>query len=396
MKRLINDSGIKRMFEFHLSTKVSFGCGSRRVLENVIAQLGWSNVGLVIDHNLAKLPMITELHASVERAVSRVVVGYCQISEPTYDALEEMRPLFLEQELDGIIGIGGGSALDMAKGMAVLTTNPEPAIYYRGFDRMTEPVLPIVAIPTTAGTGSEITPNASFIDTKEKRKMGINGDAVQPTYALLDPELTISCPEGPTVSAALDSIVHGVEAFVARKTNRMARMFAREGVQRVLMSLTRVVQQPDNARYREEVMYGAFLSAIALMHSGTGPAAAMSYPLGVLHGAPHGLGGAVFLPHVVEHNIEQGSNDYAEILDDLGDGDEPSSREKKAREFLEKMFDLWEELRVPGDLGRWGIGEGDLPKFISETTTLGAALEQNPVPFGEVEIKKILKKLGVG
>ena len=112
------------------------------------------------------------------------------------------------KSIDVFIAIGGGSAIDMAKGLSVLATNTKPAIFYRGFDKFEEPIIPIIAMPTTAGTGSEITPNASFIDTNDKRKMGINGEAIRPKYAILDPELTVACPKGPTISAGIDSLVH--------------------------------------------------------------------------------------------------------------------------------------------------------------------------------------------
>ena len=122
------------------------------------------------------------------------------------------------KKIDVFIGIGGGSALDMAKGLSVLYTNLKKAISYRGFEKFTNPILPIIAIPTTAGTGSEITPNASFIDSIEKKKMGINGEAIRPSYAILDPELTLTCPKFPSLSAqGLMSLVHASEAFVAKK-----------------------------------------------------------------------------------------------------------------------------------------------------------------------------------
>jgi alcohol dehydrogenase class IV len=376
------------MFDFYLNTKVKFGCGVRKTITEVLQTEKWNRVGAVVDHNLLEVPIIQEIIDQVRRSTDVLVVGKCSISEPTYDALEDIRPQFSDPSLQAIIGIGGGSALDMAKAMAVLVHNRKPAIEYRGFDKMTAPVLPIIAIPTTAGTGSEVTPNASFIDVLEKKKMGINGEAVRPCYALIDPELTVSCPKGPTISAAVDSIVHATEAYAAKKTNDIARLFAGEGFQRVFHALPQLIDDLENIDLRQEVMYGAFLSGIALMHSGTGPAAAMSYPLGVHYKVPHGLGGGIFLPHIVEHNISHGYVDYVRLCDKIEGG-----KIKTAQDFIERLFNLLDQLNIPKDLYFCGLQKSGIDFFIKETMELKGALDQNPVPFGASEVKKILSKL---
>lgn len=379
------------MFDFYLNTKVKFGCGVRKTITEVLQTEKWNRIGVVVDHNLLELPIINELIDQLRRSTDFLVVGKCSISEPTYEALENMRPQFSDPTLQAVIGIGGGSALDMAKAMAVLVHNRKPAIEYRGFDRMTEPVLPIVAIPTTAGTGSEVTPNASFIDSLEKKKMGINGEAVRPRYAIIDPELTLSCPKAPTISAAVDSLVHATEAYVAKKTNSIARLFSGEGFQRVFNALPQLINDLENIDFRQDVMYGAFLSGIALMHSGTGPAAAMSYPLGVHYKVPHGLGGGIFLPYVVEHNIKQGYVDYAGLCDKI-EGDKINT----AQDFVKRMFNFWDGLDIPKDLSFCGLQKSGVDSFIKETMELKGALDQNPVPFYENEINNILQILTGG
>lgn len=379
------------IFRFYCPTKVAFGPGVSATLSDVLKENAWHRIGLVVDHGLSGQAPIVKLIDFVEKEFDKVVVGLCIVSEPTYDDLESMRSLYMQQNLDAVIGIGGGSALDMAKAMAVLVNNKGPAIEYRGFDKMTEPVVPIIAIPTTAGTGSEVTPNASFIDTYEMKKMGINGEAVRPCYALIDPELTVSCPKGPTISAAVDSMVHATEAYVAKKTNYIARLFAGEGFHRVFNVLPQLINDLENIDLRQEVMYGAFLSGIALMHSGTGPAAAMSYPLGVHYKVPHGLGGGIFLPHVVEYNINQGYLDYVGLYDKI-----EGYKIETAQDFLERLFNLWDQLDIPKDISFCDLQESGIDFFIKETMNLKGALDQNPVPFYENEINSILEILTGG
>jgi alcohol dehydrogenase class IV len=384
-----------KMFDFSVRTRVKFGCGVRRNIGAALQEEGWQQIGVVVDHNLLKMAAVVDLLAELRQAVENLTVGSCTISEPTYESLEAVRQDFANPSLQAILGIGGGSAMDMAKAMAVLVHNRKPAIEYRGFDKMTEPVLPVVAVPTTAGSGSEVTPNASFIDSVAKKKMGINGEAVRPRYAFLDPELTLSCPPEPTIAAAADSLVHAMEALAARNTNPMARLFAREGFRQVFGALPGLKAEPGNLGLRTRVMYGAFLSGIALMHSGTGPAAAMSYPLGVHYGVAHGLGGAIFLPHVMEHNIRNGFWDYADFYDVLNDGDPIGRRDEKAVKLLESIFELFKQLEVPENLGFCGYRGTSTQRtaFIQETMELKGALNQNPVPFGAKEIQQVLSIL---
>ncbi|MHB8108781.1 MAG: iron-containing alcohol dehydrogenase family protein [Syntrophorhabdaceae bacterium] len=376
------------MFEFSLKTKVKFGCGVRTLLLDVLKAEKWDRVGIVYDHNLIHNQDVVGLLDSLRTSAAMLIKAECAISEPTYDSLDIVRREFNDPDIQVIIGIGGGSALDMAKAMAVLVNNKKPALAYRGFERMTEPVLPIIAVPTTAGTGSEVTPNASFIDTGEKKKLGINGEAVRPMYAFLDPELTLSCPKSPSISAGVDSMVHAVEAFTARRTNRMARFFAVEGFNRVFTALPKLVDDMNNVALREEIMFGAFLSGIALMHSGTGPAAAMSYPLSVHFHVPHGIGGGLFLPHVIKHNIKAGYSDYAHLYN-------PNRLETQSalEYFASTLQSVWSKISIPSDFGSLNIKKSDIPLIVNEAMELKGALDQNPVPFYEKEIEEVLTLL---
>lgn len=383
------------MFEFNLNTKVYFGIGSRSKLIDILAENVWERIGVVIDHNVMNNAAVKDLIISLEEYSKELVIEQCTVSEPSYDYLDKIRTRFESGLFQVIIGIGGGSTIDTAKAIAVLINNKLPAIQYRGFDRMTNQVLPIIAIPTTAGTGSEVTPNASFIDLKGKRKMGINGESIRPKYAILDPEFTLTCPPNPTISVAVDSIVHAVEAFVAKKANPLACLFAREGFKLVITNLQQVVKDPLNLVCREKVMYGAFLSGVALMNSGTGPAAAMSYPLGVHYKVPHGIGGGIFLPYVIEYNIENGYYGYDGLYFVQDDWSEIMSRYEKSMAVLKEIKDVWNILSVPCDLRMVGFDESFIPQFIGETMELSGALKQNPLLFEENQIIEVLGKLKI-
>jgi len=380
-------------FNYFNPTRLYFGVGKRTALPDILKKENWCSVAVVVDHALKNLPSVQTVLAGLSEAGISYTAGYCDVAEPSYAFLDEFRRKFEASRFDAVIGIGGGSALDAAKATAVLINNRAPAVTYRGFDKMTEPVLPIVALPTTAGTGSEVTPNASFIDTVEKRKLGINGEAVRPRIAILDPELTLSCPMRPSVSAAVDAIVHSTEAYVAKKTNPIARFYAREGFRRVFNSLERLTAAPGDLAVRTELLYGSHLAGVALMHSGTGPAAAMSYPLGVLYQVPHGVGGATFLPGVAAFNVDHGCLDYADLYQVMELADLARSREWQAQQFCERMRQTWTVIGVSDDLSGLRI---DRAAFVAQTLQLAGALEQNPVEFGKDQIEEVLTQLHVG
>jgi alcohol dehydrogenase class IV len=383
------------IFQIEMPTKVAFGSGVRHQVIAALQREGWQCLGLVKDQGLQGEAVVDEFINDLQSACKELTVTICDIQEPTYEFLDAKRIELENPKPDVIIGLGGGSAMDTAKAMAVLVHNRQPAISYRGFDQMTDPVLPIIAIPTTAGTGSEVTPNASFIDAPEQRKMGINGEAVRPKYAFLDPDLTLSCPKKPTLSAALDGLVHATEALVAKKTNPWAEQLAIAGFIQIFNSLPKVLDNLGDISARREVMLGAFYAGIALMHSGTGPSAAMSYPLGVRHGVPHGLGGAIFLPHVMKYNAESGFSGYAPLFDGVMPVVANLSGQQKGVELAEKLLKRWREWGVPVDLGLLGVVGDAVPLFIKDTMDLGGALVQNPVEFGPEQIKLILNKLAV-
>ena len=183
--------------------------------------------------------------------------------------------------------------------------------------------------------------------------------------------------------------MHAIEAYVAKKTNSLARFFAREGFITVSQFLPEVLQNPKNLVYREKVMYGSFLAGIALMHSGTGPAAAMSYPLGVHYQVPHGIGGGIFLPHVIRYNVMKSYFDYGLLLSD-GNAGNSEEHGLKFCSFIEK---LWEKLEVPTTLRYLQLDQSQRDEFVSEVVELRGALEQNPMPFGRKEVSKVLNRL---
>lgn len=373
-------------FQFFLPTKIHFGQDSLGCLVKDIESQGYERVALVYDHNLSGHPLLSVLHGDLDLAKITVHAKAVQIAEPTYTYLDSFREDFMDSGVQAVVGVGGGSTLDIAKALAVLVNNREPAIFYRGFDRMTEPVLPVYACPTTAGTGSEITPNASFVDEAAKKKLGINGEAIRPKAAYLHPGFIMTCPEKPAAYAAIDALVHAIEAFAAHKCTLPARMFAQMAVALLLENLVPAVKE-KNPEAVENVFWASLLAAAAMMHSGTGPTAALSYPLGVHGKVPHGLAGAVFLLQVLRWNVSKGYHGYGAFMETEQDCKNPKER---SLALIKILSGIWNDLDIPLSAGAVGLKKEDIELYLVDLQELRGAIDQNPVPMQEDDLRELL------
>jgi alcohol dehydrogenase class IV len=388
----------KESFEFNLHTKTKFGIGIANNLGSYLKDLGYHRPGLIIDEALMRLKKIEKIIESVKSNGFDFfkVYNFNLKAEPDYDSLDIARKYFVENGksiVDCFVGIGGGSVIDFAKGLSTIAVNPGPAISYRGFPKGINPSLPTIAIPTTAGTASEITFNAVFIDKKEEKKLGINTHSNFPALAILDPEMTESCPKSVAVSSGMDALVHALESFAASQHNSLTRIFARESFSHVFNNLPEAINNPQNIEARAHVLFGSYLAGISLCNSGSGPAGALSYPLGVRFKVPHGIGGGMFIAHVVEHNVKNGYLEYDDLYDSIGEINKNLSPEKKALAFSQQLFGLYEKIQVPQDITRFGLTKDKLDSFMVEVEKLQGAFNQNPIAFSKDDARRILTTL---
>ena len=388
-------------FEFHLKTDLVFGAGSALKLAHRIHGMQRHRIGLVVDPAIASSDYVQRILGGFrDHPFEDVMTWVYDIKgEPDYDSLDRVIGTFRDPggvaKVDCFVGIGGGSVIDFAKGLATLATNPGPAIQYRGFPSGLHPSLPVIAIPTTAGTGSEVTYNAVFIDQSEKRKLGINTLHNFPTLAILDPNLITTCPPAVLVSSGIDSLVHAVESFAAKRSNPLTRIFARAAISRTYPGLARVLDEPGDLDLLSDLQLGAYLAGISLMNSGSGPAGALSYPLGVHFRVPHGLAGGIFLTRLVEHNVARGF-DYSDLYNAICEGETSLTRERKNGNFIELLEALSRKLGIPCDLGVLGVNRGNVAPLLRDIENLGGAFEQNPVEFTIEDGKKMVLALTNG
>jgi len=385
-------------FEFNLKTKMRFGVGISANLGKYLKEFYFERIGIVVDAAVSNLPIVQKIMREIGKESFEIVKirKYDLGFEPDYDSLDKIIKQFVNEKneslVDCFVGIGGGSVMDFAKGLATLAVNSGPAISFRGFPKDINKPLPTIVVPTTAGTGSEATFCAVFIDKNDKMKFGINTHHNFPFLAILDPALTVSCPKSVTVSTGIDGLVHTLESHIAVQSNYLTKMFSSNAFKLLFNSLYKILENPEDVNARADLMLGSYLAGISLMNSGSGIGAVLSAPTSAYFGVPHGIAGGIMLPYAVEYNVEKGY-DYSELYDLIDDVDKSISKEEKNDLFLERIFELCKKLDIPSNFRPFGINEGDIDCLLKEVETSEKGLAQNPIPFSIEDGKKMLLKI---
>jgi alcohol dehydrogenase len=288
-----------KTFTITQPTRLIFGAGAIAGLADLVKAEGGSKVFLVVDPGLKKAGLLKKVTDPLKKAKIAFEV-YDQIDpEPGLKLADTGCKLAAKSGCDCVIGVGGGSAMDVAKAISILLTNGGKAEDYLGLGKIKKPGVPKIMIPTTAGTGAEVTFTAVFINEKTKSKGGMNGDPLYPNAALLDPELTVSLPPHITATTGIDAFTHAIEGYLSTQSHPISDMYALEAIEMISRNLPRAYANGDNIEARSAMLMGSLLAGKALATAGVGLVHAMAYPLGGMFGIPHGLANAVLLPYVV-------------------------------------------------------------------------------------------------
>ena len=373
---------------FFLSTDLVIGVNEALKLNEHLAQMSAQKPGIIYDANVAGSHYFQNVLKSLTSVYTNAVL-YCNefAGEPTYALLENVAEFFRGNMPDVIFAIGGGSTLDLGKGVALLMTNNVPALSLKGFPAGVNDPLPLVTVPTLLGSGAEVSYNAVFIDEAEGRKLGINSRKNFPKKAVIDPQLSMTAPIESVIASAMDSLVHCVDSFGSIKHTALSRIFSVEGFQRTFYALQQ--NQLDRSESRLDLAIGSVCGTAALMNSGDGPTNGFAYYLGVKHRVPHGLAGAIFLKEVMRYNHLHGYEKYA-ILNPMHST--PSPREA-TEELLEQMDDLYKQLQIP-NLTPYGYGKVNAAEFAHNASeALKGSFSGNPVEFTEESALEVVFQL---
>jgi alcohol dehydrogenase class IV len=386
--------GTTRMqFIFAAPSAIIFGAGTIDRAATEAAKMG-KRALLVTGRNPHRT---VDFQGRLEEA--GIVVSLFRVSgEPGVERVAQGAALARAQRCDLVVGMGGGSALDGAKAVAALATNTEPPETYLEVIGAGRPLghapLPCIAIPTTAGTGCEVTCNAVLKSTAHKVKVSLRSPRMLPDLAVVDPALTVSLPPAETASTGCDALTQLLEAFVSVKANPLTDTLCREGLVRAAKALPRVMARGDDLVARTDMALASLFSGLALANAGLGAVHGIAGPLGGMIDAPHGFLCARLLPYVVEVNLDALSRRqphdpalarYAEVAQLL-----TGSPRASAADGALWLHELIHRLGIPC-LGHWGLTSKDLPDLLARAR-IASSMKGNPIPLSDEELDRIVSR----
>ena len=298
---------------------------------------------------------------------------------------------YRESGADVLVGLGGGSVLDAAKGVAILSGNGGDILDYVGVDRVTRPIPPLLMIPTTSGTGADVSQFCIVTDTRTSVKMTIMGGALVPEVSLTDPRLLVTMPEELNAATGLDALTHAVEAFVSRAHNPLADLHALNAVQLVFEHLRTTMSRPRDPEARQSMAQASLQAGLAFTNAILGATHAMSHQVGGLLDAPHGVVNGVLLPHVIRYNASAAPDRYRQLARAAGLRAPRISGEDAAHWLAGHVRRLADEVGVPRGLRALGVSDEDAPR-LARTTLEDACLATNPRTATVADLERLFRE----
>lgn len=379
-------------FVFNTTPSIVLQTGGVTRIAEIAGHLLGKRVVLVTDKGLRNLGLLDTATSAMEKAGIALSIFDDVQPDPPESNIRALKDHILAHDATGVLSIGGGSSMDVAKVGALLARSGETLNDIYGVNLARGPRLPLVLMPTTAGTGSEVTP-ISIITTGASEKKGVVSPLLLPDMAILDAELTIGLPPAVTAATGIDAMVHAIEAYASASANNnpLSRSLARNALQLLGANIRTAVFQGDNRDARAAMLLGSLLAGQAFANSPVAAVHALAYPIGGHFHVPHGLSNALVLAHVLRFNLPEAGHIYAEISGDVFPELINVPVEKRAEVFVEKLAALSLELGVPQTLREMNITENDLPMLARDAMKQTRLLINNPRLMNEADALAIYR-----
>ena len=381
-----------KTFSFTGAKKIVFGNGSFAGLAEHLTELKVSRPLVVLDGNLAGTGFGERLSGLLDKAKIGFVLYDKAAPEPPIELADEGAKLAIRKKCDGVVGIGGGSAMDLAKAIAVLAANNGQAEDYLGLNKVPGPGLPKIMVPTTAGTGSEVTFTAVFIRKKLKKKEGMNSPYLYPELALLDPELTLTLPPHPTAATGIDALCHAIESYTSINASPMSELLSLEAIRLISDNLRTAVHDGTNLEAREAMLLGSLYAGLGLANAGVTAVHSLSYPLGGKYGISHGLANTIMLPRVMAFNLPGAQEKFVDIAEIMGEIVDDRPLREAAYLAVEAVEALIEDCGIFTTLEELEIPEADFPELAKVAMTVARPLANNPCKMTPEEMVEIYQE----
>ena len=309
---------ITQTYQFKAPSVIVYGLGVSKEIGPLVKELG-KKAFIVTDRLLEEMGLLNDIKNSLEMAKIPFVTYDRVVTEPTMEYAEDGLKAYQEAKADFLIGIGGGSPIDTAKAISALAMNPRKMSDFEGANKIPHPGAPLVAIPTTAGTGSEVTQFTVITDTKRNVKMLIASPHIMPRIALVDPLMTLQLPQGMTAATGLDALTHAIEAYVSVKAHPITDALALRAIHLISGNLRQAWCNGSNIEARANMTVGALEAGLAFSNASVALVHGMARPLGAYFHVPHGISNASLLPAVIEFSIPGNPKRYADIAMAMGE-----------------------------------------------------------------------------
>ncbi|MCR5126054.1 MAG: iron-containing alcohol dehydrogenase [Treponema sp.] len=385
-------------FTFSIPQNVVFGAGSLSKLPEIAAKLKKSKALIISGPHLEKIGLVEKCSDALETAGIESV-SFCRTeANPSVETVEAATALYSESNADFIVAFGGGSPLDVAKAVAVIATYGGKITEYEGGGKVPGPVIPTIAIPTTAGTGSEVTAFSVITDHSRNYKLTVASNYLLPEYAILDSELISTVPKGTAAACGIDAMIHALESYISKASSPFSEMFSLRALELIGQSVRDYVKDRKNNIAAGKMMLGSLFAGIAFSHARLGDVHAMSHPVSAFFDIPHGVANAILLPKVVEFNesaTEESSmfRKYYDIYRCVCKS--PVSQTEFAPSMLQKeLSSLNSELGIPSGLSGVGISSADFEKVLdkmADDAMKSGNIAVNPRKTGREDVIEIYR-----
>jgi len=393
-------------WRFFSAGQIIFGRGVVRRTGEAVRRLGAKRVLLVTDPGLVAAGLDKDVGQSLDEAGIAWKLFDGGEPKPTLDAVAACVDAVESGDYDALVALGGGSNIDLAKAAAVVLKYGGTADEYFGVEQVPGPILPLVAVSTTAGTGSEVSAASVLADPVNQRRGSMLSNWIRPQVAIYDPLLTESCPPHVTADAGIDALTHAIEAYMvvdhATETGPtepgpyqgrflLSDVLAEQAIELVGRHLRRAVYQGGDIEAREGMHLASLLAGLSFSNAGLTAVHALEYPVGVRAGSTHGAGNGLLLPYVMEFNIPACTERLATVADLLGDAVDSLSAREAAQAAVESVQRLKADIGIPMRLRDLGVEKEELPSLAEATTAITRLLEMNPRPLDLDSLQGILE-----
>jgi alcohol dehydrogenase class IV len=378
---------------FQTTPRILMGRGALAQTAGEVHRLNGRKVLIVTDKGLVAAGLASRL----ESVLSGAGIAWGRFDavdpDPRFEIAVQAAEMAKSEKADFVIGLGGGSPLDIAKVCSILATNSRAVSELFGIDMVPEAGLKTILIPTTAGTGSEVTPIAILSDEREKLKKGIVSPRLFPAVAILDPELTLGVPPQVTAATGLDALIHAVEAFTSKNANSISDVLARQAMKLIFGNIQKAYANGEDLEARANMLEGSLLAGMAFANAGVTAVHAFAYPIGAEFHIPHGVANSIMLPPVMEFNMMGNLEKFAEMAEIFGEPVDGLNLRERARRMVKAIRELADDLRIPKHLSEFGVGEHHIPGLAQGVMKVTRLLANNPRRITQADAEDIYREV---